>query len=138
MKILINISKLLFLLSAFPLIIACERQGCTDMVALNYNTKASKNDRSCEYSTISFKVDEANFGYDSVTNSWSSLYINGGSIGAIFRSGSREFALQNSNQHKYFVESTVYDSFNNVYVRIDSGAVQANPNTPIIEVNLFD
>lgn len=34
------------------LMISCKKEGCTDQLALNYNSEAKKDDGSCKYSTV--------------------------------------------------------------------------------------
>jgi hypothetical protein len=128
----------LFTIAIISAAAGCQKKGCTDNAAYNFESSADKDDGTCKFSTVVFKVDENSFGYDSVINSWSSLYLDGMSIGSINRSGTRTYELLKGTSQKYLVESTVYDNVGNVYLRADSGFVVPNPNAQSIDVNLFD
>lgn len=44
-----NTSRLLLSLSAFVLLFSCKREGCTDQTAINYDSKANKENFTCIY-----------------------------------------------------------------------------------------
>lgn len=44
-----NTSRLLLSLSAFVLLFSCKREGCTDQTAINYDSKAKKENFTCIY-----------------------------------------------------------------------------------------
>ena len=41
--------KILFIITVSAMISSCGKQGCTDPLAMNYSSKATKDDNSCEY-----------------------------------------------------------------------------------------
>ena len=69
--------KILFISLIFALLIAsCNKKGCTDSLALNYNEKAKKDDGSCEFlnqNTKALFLQTHHF-YDSLTFYLDSTY----------------------------------------------------------------
>ncbi len=53
--------------------VACNKEGCTDETALNYNKKAKKDDGTCNYATKSYQENLKNIGENVITETYVEL-----------------------------------------------------------------
>lgn len=124
--------KQLFLILILTLsILSCNRKGCTDCNAVNYNSKAKVDDNSCQYALENFigtySVSDSIFGPPTAT--WEKRNYNIG----LTRAGCNADQLAISNYAKqsnsFLVNSTIsgnnlsipIQSVNQVKIRVSSG-----------------
>ena len=113
----------------------CQRKGCTDPNALNYEAKAKKDDGDCRFSNVAFhsNTDGLNL---SGTLSHTTLTVNGATIGAVVNYQAINYKLNNGNEHSWSVSLTSTTSgVTSTHTR--TGTVTADPDRSSFIVNVW-
>lgn len=128
--------EILFISIFFILISSCNKTGCTDIIALNYNDKATSDDGSCSYN-IQYKslnkehifitnVDELQNSNDPISNHIDSI-LSGDINSTVVSTGALYLDLDQNELTDFYFEIIDLNLFNinNLPISFDSLAVRA-------------
>jgi hypothetical protein len=114
----------------------CKKEGCTDRSALNYDTKAKKDDGACTYSSVLFRTYSDDFG--SGLTGTTTLKLDGATIATLASGADHSHQLRDGNMHTWTAEALVTGPGFEPFTITESGTLAASPTQSTITVDVWD